>query len=746
MGLLSLPFSQPRAHQGFLTPPPSPLQAPTNSVYEGLGNMRSAYGRKKMAASTSASASTPNITARFGASGRPATARSSTSVNTVHASPASSTSHIRSVTVSSSNASVTSSNSSSRRGGRPRSPPSMYQCDFVTPKAPKPLPKIEKKPMAAPKPKEPSKSSKAPPTIVENPPALSQVKPGPSRSKVPEHAELPRKGFGAIWGAKGKRKTREDLSVLLPAPSSSPSPIHFASPADSVPSLRPSSPGHPSAASQIIPHPVTSADASLPPTPSSMTPSSAPTFASSLLPKSSISSLPSHTTEFSSHSATFVSTEDSRAGSSDDVRKTDSHARQSTKVAQMLGEHPPSNYPPFKRTYEVTEFPDPPLEASGKKRGKDRSRNLHAIRRNSISVSSMTPRTAIASVATALRPSTASKASTGARDEYLHHRQQDARQPGRTHPLHQYQFPPNLDPQDSPRQSFDSTSSVSTGSTYSIDTASTGRDDDAEKTDPDVALCIDDCQTPVLAPMQFSPPSPISEHRVDALPRNFRPLPALPSPPSPSSPSPETPTSPSNESVMSPIVFGEPPSPMTGARDPSPITFACGPELPSTPEDDELLAYEEGFASFNETHETPRLTFAHPTKSAPRLARAHSYSHSPKAESPRMLSFAPLGAQSQLERDTLAGFPTLRPRRKKASATPARPGTPFVDSLVPYHGEEITLGSTVTSVSSGIVPLQLSAVDAERAGVSRSERRQGWSGEWNRDDMQDIIRKLRSLK
>jgi hypothetical protein len=35
---------------------------------------------------------------------------------------------------------------------------------------------------------------------------------------------------------------------------------------------------------------------------------------------------------------------------------------------------------------------------------------------------------------------------------------------------------------------------------------------------------------------------------------------------------------------------------------------------------------------------------------------------------------------------------------------------------------------------------------AESSGVRRKERKEGWSGEWNLDDMQDVIRKLRDLK
>ena len=35
---------------------------------------------------------------------------------------------------------------------------------------------------------------------------------------------------------------------------------------------------------------------------------------------------------------------------------------------------------------------------------------------------------------------------------------------------------------------------------------------------------------------------------------------------------------------------------------------------------------------------------------------------------------------------------------------------------------------------------------AESSAVQRKERKEGWSGEWNQDDMQDVIRKLRMLK
>ena len=56
---------------------------------------------------------------------------------------------------------------------------------------------------------------------------------------------------------------------------------------------------------------------------------------------------------------------------------------------------------------------------------------------------------------------------------------------------------------------------------------------------------------------------------------------------------------------------------------------------------------------------------------------------------------------------------------------PARPETPFVDSVVPTKPWLLAL---------------------EGDAVVRRERKQGWSGEWNREDMQDVIKTLRSLK
>jgi hypothetical protein len=64
----------------------------------------------------------------------------------------------------------------------------------------------------------------------------------------------------------------------------------------------------------------------------------------------------------------------------------------------------------------------------------------------------------------------------------------------------------------------------------------------------------------------------------------------------------------------------------------------------------------------------------------------------------------------------------------------SRPDTPFMDSVVPLEPGPLAPQATVQG--------QDEAQDA----VVRRERRQGWSGEWNREDMQDVIKTLRSLK
>jgi len=59
-----------------------------------------------------------------------------------------------------------------------------------------------------------------------------------------------------------------------------------------------------------------------------------------------------------------------------------------------------------------------------------------------------------------------------------------------------------------------------------------------------------------------------------------------------------------------------------------------------------------------------------------------------------------------------------------------RPDSPFLDYHAPMH--------TYFAAALGGKP-SLSYAD-------ECEKRQGWSGEWNIDDIQDVIQKLRELK
>jgi hypothetical protein len=109
-----------------------------------------------------------------------------------------------------------------------------------------------------------------------------------------------------------------------------------------------------------------------------------------------------------------------------------------------------------------------------------------------------------------------------------------------------------------------------------------------------------------------------------------------------------------------------------------------------------------------------------------------------------------VGDEDGVEDDSSSGSqtPPPRPRYRKQSETVrgrtsshtsnsdlhalfSRPDTPFVDS-----------------VESGLLAPQ-ATVEGQgdpRDPVMRRERRQGWSGEWNRGDMQDVIKTLRTLK
>ncbi|KAK7437684.1 hypothetical protein VKT23_018400 [Stygiomarasmius scandens] len=66
---------------------------------------------------------------------------------------------------------------------------------------------------------------------------------------------------------------------------------------------------------------------------------------------------------------------------------------------------------------------------------------------------------------------------------------------------------------------------------------------------------------------------------------------------------------------------------------------------------------------------------------------------------------------------------------KEVDSNVQRPETPFIDTLVP---DRTYLTATWSKDQS--------------KPTERRERKEGWSGEWNREDMQDVIQRLRNLK
>jgi hypothetical protein len=129
----------------------------------------------------------------------------------------------------------------------------------------------------------------------------------------------------------------------------------------------------------------------------------------------------------------------------------------------------------------------------------------------------------------------------------------------------------------------------------------------------------------------------------------------------------------------------------------SPVEFSK-PTLPLTVEDQDC---EDGFSSGSQIsslrHKYHYKSYAESMSGRRRLGSSSSYSSNP---------------------DVLSLY--------------SRSNTPFVDSAAPLEPE---------------ISAHRDSVEKDpRDAVVRKERRQGWSGEWNRGDMQVVIKKLRSLK
>ncbi|KAF7437500.1 hypothetical protein PC9H_004341 [Pleurotus ostreatus] len=561
----------------------------------------------------------------------------------------------------------------STRSRRPPSPPSMYQCDFMQPKAPKPLPKIEKK--------------------VKTP----KVKPEPIVKA--KKADSPARGFATIWGVKGKRKVAKDVApVLSTPPTFSTTSLPVLPPVQPSSSLSPTSHG---LAEKPLPVPT---DIASPPRPKPSTPSLGVSPQPKIIPSvaSSPPSVPQKPIVLTPPSPDFRVLSDS-----------DICARRIDKLTRTLGEQPPLDlvFPPFKRTYSANnQFPPPPEHMeplfvgplsssqvpSNKPKDTDKLRiKTDLLRKNSLSVlslpstamnkkvrrpstatppspsspSSFAPSSARPSTAnpyspsysptstffSARRPSTASaSSSTFSRDPYTPH------------------SPTHLSRDRVPFASHESLSSATTASSsscYSVDTLNS-----SSHSGTMVGVHTGD-----------------DDHHIQGHPQ--------PSPPLPS--------------YMTVIVPEKTPRP-------PPLQTLFLRDEPKSAQEAELAEYEVGFAEYRPSpspveEDAPKLrTFTR--------APAPTATARPSRRQPVVKAYVP----SSRSRPSTAPASPLRSIRP----SDMRPSTPFIDALVPMDEEAETQAPPVKLIRPS----------------SRRERRQGWSGEWNRDDMQDVIKKLRNLK
>jgi len=96
------------------------------------------------------------------------------------------------------------------------------------------------------------------------------------------------------------------------------------------------------------------------------------------------------------------------------------------------------------------------------------------------------------------------------------------------------------------------------------------------------------------------------------------------------------------------------------------------------------------------------------------------------------VDFPRTSTDSSRSRSSQNHSPRQRPDHPHLGAIHTRPDTPFADSTA-------LIDPALLSPST---PSRM----VRHATVVRREKRQGWSGEWNRGDMQDVIQQLRSLR
>ncbi|KAJ7166860.1 hypothetical protein C8R46DRAFT_1095488, partial [Mycena filopes] len=170
--------------------------------------------------------------------------------------------------------------------------------------------------------------------------------------------------------------------------------------------------------------------------------------------------------------------------------------------------------------------------------------------------------------------------------------------------------------------------------------------------------------------------------------------------------------------LASPILFAFP------DRERSPSRAQTAPTTPDGPVID-IRSPEPGF------EEEEELEGETPVREHPAAARA-AHTHSASEALPRIVPMPlPHATHTHAKSESEWGRPETpyaRPETPFGDYYPARPATPFED-----FADEDDPGDN----HNGYL--------RPEAGVSRRERGQGWSGEWNQRDMRDVMRKLRSL-
>ncbi|KAF4584686.1 hypothetical protein EYR38_001916 [Pleurotus pulmonarius] len=565
----------------------------------------------------------------------------------------------------------------STRSRRPPSPPSMYQCDFMQPKAPKPLPKIEKK----------VKTPKAKPEPV---------------VKV-KKADSPARGFATIWGVKGKRKVAKDAAPVVTTP-----------PTFSTPSLPVLPPVQPSASLSPTSHSLTEKPLPVPTiiAPPPRRQPSAPSLGGTP-PPTTIPSVVSPAPSGPQKPSAFTPpSPDFRVLSDSDIC-----ARRIDKLTRTLGEQPPLDlvFPPFKRTYSANnQFPPPPEHMeplfvgplsssqvpSVKSRDTDKLRiKTDLLRKNSLSVLSL-PSTAMSKKGSqkVRRPSTATPPSPSSPSSFAPSSARpstanpysssysptstffSARRPSTASAssstfsgdLYTPHSPVHLSRDRVPFASHESLSSATTASSsscYSVDTVNS-----SSHSGTLVGVHTGDDEHHIQGHSQSSPPLP--SYMISIIPEK------TPRPP--------------------------------------PLQTLFLRDEPKSPQETEPTEYEVGFADFKPS--------TSPVEEDPPKLRTFT-----RAPVPNVAA-----RPSRRQPVTKTYVPSSRSRPSTAPASPLRsirpsdmrPSTPFIDALVPMDEEAETHAPPVKLIRPS----------------SRRERRQGWSGEWNRDDMQDVIKKLRNLK